>query len=236
MSSLLVQVKNLTKKFDKKTVIKSINIDIKKGETLAIIGYSGCGKTTLLRIIGGFEKPTSGSVFMDEKEVIGPSRNSIMVGQEHNQLFPWKTALENVTWVMMATGIMNNKKEVERIAKRYLKELDIRSADYDKYPAQLSGGMKQRITIARALALRPSILLLDEPFGSLDDLTRRKVQDVVKDACTKNNVTVILVTHNISEAIKMADKILVFEKNGKTSLLNNNKNIEKQIEQKLGIK
>lgn len=235
MGNNLICIDKISKKFNKKFLFKDLSFNIKVGETIAVIGYSGCGKTTLLRIIGGFETASFGSVSIEGKNVLSPSRESIMVGQDHNQLFPWKTAMQNVFWSMIATGECISRKEAMDLAKKYLADLGISSADYNKYPVQLSGGMKQRVTIARALALKPKLLLLDEPFGSLDDLTRQKAQGVVKTVCKRHKVSTVLVTHNISEAIKMANQVLVFTHDGKIELINNNSNAEKRLKKLLNV-
>ena len=235
MVNHLIRIDKVSKKYNKKYLFKDLSFDIKVGETIAVIGYSGCGKTTLLRMIGGFEVATSGSIFMEDKKVLTSSKEAIMVGQDHNQLFPWKTAIQNVSWPMIVTGECMSRKEAIGLAKKYLFDLGITLADCNKYPVQLSGGMKQRATIARALALKPKLLLLDEPFGSLDDLTRRKAQDVVKTVCERHKVTTVLVTHNIGEAIKMADRILVFTNNGKIELIKNDSNTEKRLKKLLDV-
>ncbi len=234
MSNVAVSVNDVAKRYNKHTVFKNVSFKLKPGETIAIIGYSGCGKTTLLRIIGGFERPSSGNIVIFDKNVEAPSKNAILVSQGQNQLFPWKTALDNVIWaLMMATDIKYS--DAKDVSRRYLLDLKISESDFDKYPHQLSGGMKQRTTIARALALHPQILLLDEPFASLDELTKQQAQNVVMDACKLHNVTTILVTHDINEAAKMATKILVFCPNGKVELLKNTNNSIEMIRKLLNV-
>lgn len=234
MNKTVLSVNNVTKKYGKHTIFENVNFRLSTGETIAIVGYSGCGKTTLLRLIGGFENPSIGDITIFGQSVKTPSRNAILVGQGQNQLFPWKTALDNVTWALMATSDIKHR-DAEKISRQYLLDLKIAESDFGKYSHQLSGGMKQRVTIARALTLQPQILLLDEPFASLDELTKQKAQDIVAKACKLHTVTTVLVTHDIAEAVKMASKILVFCPDKKIKLLRNTSNSIQRIQKLLNI-
>lgn len=235
MSNILVKVDKISKTYGSHKIFENLSFKINKGETFAIIGYSGCGKTTLLRILGGFERADKGNVSIEEQKVTRPSRAAIMVFQDFFQLFPWRTLIDNVVWPMMATGITDQKKEAVEIAEKYLTDMKIDSSDYEKYPIQCSGGMKQRVVLARTLSLKPKVLLMDEPFGALDYLTRQKIQNITKEVSDRYNLTVVLVTHSISEALKMADKILVFHDSNEMDIIQNNDDAEIIIESLLKI-
>lgn len=207
----LLEVKNITKYFfngKKILVLDNINFNLDKNEFLAIVGPSGCGKSTLLRIIAGLETLDSGNVFFRDKPILAPTPEITMVFQQFG-LLPWKTVLENIKLPLEMHGF--SPKERERKSLRFVKDVGLEDFK-DAYPFALSGGMKQRVGIARALALEPEILLMDEPFSSLDALTaevlRKEVLDIWND---KSNVTdnFIMVTHSIEEAVFMADRIIV---------------------------
>jgi len=207
----LLEVKNITKSFmngKKILVLKNINFDAHEDEFLAIVGPSGCGKSTLLRIIAGLEPPDSGNVVFHDKPILAPTLEVTMVFQ-HFGLLPWKTVLENIELPLEIHGL--GLRERERRAMHFVKDVGLKDFK-DTYPYGLSGGMKQRVGIARALALEPEILLMDEPFSSLDALTaeilRKEVLDIWNDKSNVTN-TFIMVTHSIEEAVFMADRVLV---------------------------
>ena len=207
----LLEVKNITKSFmngKKIFVLKDISFDANEDEFLAIVGPSGCGKSTLLRIIAGLEIPDSGSVLFHGKPLMAPIPEITMVFQQFG-LLPWKTVLENIELPLEMHGF--SKKEREERATRFIKDVGLEDFK-DIYPHGLSGGMKQRVGIARALALDPEILLMDEPFSSLDALTaetlRKEVLDIWNDKTNVSN-TFIMVTHSIEEAVFMADRVIV---------------------------
>ena len=193
-------------------VLKDINVSINPGEIACVLGSSGCGKSTLLRCVGGFDLPNAGRVLKDGGEVKKPSTDSIMIFQDFNQLLPWKTVLDNVVYPLKVNGIGSSKDERETIALKYLKMVGLDDS-YNSYPHQLSGGMKQKTAIARALALKPSVLLMDEPFGSLDALTRNSLQTLLLGIWKETGVTIIFVTHDVQEAIVLGDKIIIMDKN-----------------------
>ncbi len=192
--------------------LERINLQVKTGEFINIIGPSGCGKSTLLRCIAGFEKPTNGRVKLRSNEIKGPGIDRMMVFQDFEQLFPWYTVLGNIVFALKVTKMIATAKERKEIAKHYLKMVGLAGFE-DLYPHQLSGGMKQRVAIARALSVQPRILLMDEPFGSLDAMTRSTLQEELIRIWKETKVTIIFVTHNIEEAIILGDQIIVFEAN-----------------------
>lgn len=189
-------------------VLDNIDLDIYKGEILAILGPSGCGKTTLLRQIAGFDNRESGSVLMDGQEIVKPEVKRIMIFQDYNQLFPWKTVIQNVVYPLQVNSIGESDAANQEIALKYLELVEL-SGFEDSYPHQLSGGMKQKAAMARALALKPKVLLMDEPFGSLDALTRISLQNLLLKVWRETVVTVVFVTHDIQEAVILSDRIAV---------------------------
>jgi len=193
-------------------VLSSVSFDVAQGEFVGLIGPSGCGKTTLLRIICGFEKPDGGIVLIDGLPQDKPHRNALMLFQDFNQLFPWKTVLQNINHPLMATGFIKNKNKAKANALKRIEDVGLTGFE-NSYPHELSGGMKQRAAFARALALKPRVLSLDEPFASLDSITRRTLQELTRRVCEKYGVTVFFVTHSVEEAVIMADRIIVMKAN-----------------------
>jgi len=185
--------------------LRDINITIDEGEFTCIIGPSGCGKTTLLNIVAGFIRPTKGKVLLDGKEIIKPGPDRVMVFQEH-ALFPWLTVQGNVEFGLEMQG--KPKEERKRIAKVFINMVGLGGFE-DRYPFELSGGMKQRLGLARSLAVDPEVLLLDEPFASLDAQARRIMQDEFLGILGQNRKTSILVTHSIDEAVYLADRLVL---------------------------
>lgn len=204
-----LKLRNVTKTFKteegEREALKNINLEVKPNEFLCIIGPSGCGKTTLLRLVAGLDHPTSGEIILDGKEVKRPSPDRGMVFQEFS-LFPWRKAIENVTIGLEIRGI--EKKEGYRIAQRYLELVGLKGFE-NSYPYELSGGMKQRVAIARTLATEPTILLMDEPFGSVDAQTRNVLQEELLDIWKRTQKTVLFVTHSVDEATFLADRVAV---------------------------
>src|SRR6187200_3377732 len=186
--------------------VDGVSIDIEASEFLCIVGPSGCGKSTLLNIIAGFLSPTSGEIRIGGKAVTGYGQDRGIVFQDFAQLFPWRTALGNVTFGLEMKGV--GKAEREEIARKQL-ELVKLGKFVDSYPHHLSGGMQQRVAIARALAYNPAVLLMDEPFAALDALTRDDMQRLLADVWRETRKTVIYVTHNVSEAVYLADRVVV---------------------------
>lgn len=205
-----IEVSNVSKTYgggptDSVLAIKKIDLRISEGEFVTLLGPSGCGKSTLLDIIAGLEPPSGGSILVDGVLIDGPSSKMAMVFQPMS-LFPWRTALANVELGMELKGI---ELSTRRQTALTMIELVGLRAFADKYPSQLSGGMNQRIAIARALALDPRILLMDEPFGALDEQTRRLMGTELLRIWDRTKKTVVFVTHSISEAIQLSDRIVL---------------------------
>jgi NitT/TauT family transport system ATP-binding protein len=206
-----LEVQGLNKEFETAggsvTALKDINFKTHKREFVCVIGPSGCGKSTLIRILAGLETPTSGKMLLDGKEVHGPGPDRGMVFQGYT-LFPWLTVKKNVMFGLEQAG--HSKQVAEEDARQWIDLVGLTSF-VDSYPHQLSGGMKQRVAIARALANQPRILLMDEPFGALDAQTRAKMQSYLMDIWQNIDITILFITHDLDEAIYLADRILVLK-------------------------
>ncbi len=183
--------------------LDNVDLTIGEGEFLSIVGASGCGKSTLLRIVAGLERQSSGELLLDGTPITRPGRDRGMVFQQYT-LFPWLTALENIEFALRDSG----RRERSDIAREYLEVVGLTSFA-EHFPAQLSGGMQQRVAIARALALRPRILLMDEPFGALDSQTRMLMQELLLAIWERDRLSVLFVTHDVEEAIFLADRVCV---------------------------
>mgnify|MGYP001818661149 FL=1 len=206
-----LEVQGLGKEFETPggavTALKDINFQTHKREFVCVIGPSGCGKSTLIRILAGLETPSSGRMLLDGKEVHGPGPDRGMVFQGYT-LFPWLTVKKNVMFGLEQAG--HSKQVAEEDARQWIDLVGLTSF-VDSYPHQLSGGMKQRVAIARALANQPRILLMDEPFGALDAQTRAKMQSYLMDIWQNIDITILFITHDLDEAIYLADRILVLK-------------------------
>lgn len=217
--SRLLEVKNLTKNYhdspDSRNILSSLELSVDQGEFLCILGPSGCGKTTLIRCIAGFED-YEGEILVEGQKVDKPGIDRIMVFQDFNQLFPWKTVKKNIQYPLKVNGL-KDKAELERIAEEHLDLVGL-SGKGDLYPHQLSGGMKQRVAIAKGLALNPKIILMDEPFASLDAMTRNKLQVELLSIKEKENATVIFITHNIQEALVLGTRVILMSRNGEIKI------------------
>lgn len=188
-------------------VLAGVDLVINKGEFVSVIGHSGCGKSTLLSMIAGLEDPTEGSICLHEREIDGPGPERAVVFQNHC-LLPWRTVLGNVQ--LAVDAVFPNEPRAARRARAEGWLIKVGLADHmHKYPHEISGGMKQRAGIARALAMEPEVLLLDEPFGALDALTRAQLQDEVLRLHAENGLTVFMVTHDIDEAVYCSDRIVM---------------------------
>ncbi len=184
--------------------LNGINLSIKPGAFVSLIGPSGCGKSTLLRIIGGLEKTSKGNIYLDGKRIVKPGSDRGFAFQGSN-LFPWLTVEKNIAFGLKARHIYKNKKES---VQEYIKLVGLEGFE-KAYPHQLSGGMQQRASLARALVGHPTVLLLDEPLGALDAFTRMSLQDEIIKIWKQNNMTMIMVTHDVDEAIYMSDQVVV---------------------------
>jgi len=190
------------------TVFENATFGVEKGEFVVILGHSGCGKSTIMNILAGLADPTSGVVIMDGQEVKGPSLDRGVVFQNYS-LLPWLTTLKNVTFGVKARHPDWTKAQVEEHATKFLAMVGLEGDVIHRKPSQLSGGMRQRVSIARAFANHPKLLLLDEPFGALDALTRGTIQDELLKIWGQMEQTVFMITHDIDEAILLADRIIL---------------------------
>ena len=205
-----IEIRDVTLVYDtpggKVPGVKNITINIGASEFICIVGPSGCGKSTLLNIIAGFLTPVSGDILIGGKKVDGHGLDRGVVFQDFAQLFPWRTALGNVSFGLEMKGIANPERE--KIAREQLRLVKLEKFT-NSFPHHLSGGMQQRVAIARALAYNPAVLLMDEPFAALDAMTRDDMQRLLADVWRETRKTVIYVTHNVAEAVFLADRVIV---------------------------
>ena len=211
MSENIIKIKNISKKFQKNNeevqILNDVNLDIKKGEFITIVGKSGCGKSTLLKLISGMVPITEGEILINDKSVNGVSKDCSMIFQDA-RLFPWLKIKDNV-----AIGLKNiSSEEKNRIVLEYLELVGLKGVE-NSYPDQLSGGMAQRASIARGLALNSQIMLFDEPFSALDAMTKVQLQEELLKIHQEKGKTVILVTHDIEEAVYLGDRVVVMAAN-----------------------
>jgi NitT/TauT family transport system ATP-binding protein len=205
-----LEIRDLNKSFTRDDgsnliVLDHLNFEVKDKEFVCILGSSGCGKTTLLRLIAGLDEAQEGSIILDGEAIRGQNPKVGMVFQEYS-LFPWRTVIDNIAFGLEMKGM--GKEERYRIAERYLDLVNL-TPFRESYPSELSGGMRQRIAVARALALDPVLLLMDEPFGALDAQTRNMLQKELLDIWEETKKTVIFITHSVDEAVYLADRIIV---------------------------
>jgi nitrate/nitrite transport system ATP-binding protein len=188
--------------------LRDINLDVARGETVSLIGHSGCGKSTLLNLVAGLTTPTSGVLLLDDRELSGPGPDRGVVFQNHS-LLPWLSCLDNV--YLAVERVFGEKENKAQLKERSMAALNLVGLTHasDKHPGEISGGMKQRVGIARALAMEPKMLLMDEPFGALDALTRARLQDELMKIVAATNSTVMMVTHDVDEAVLLSDRIVM---------------------------
>lgn len=207
-----ITIKNLSFSYDKEQLIlKDIDMEIKSGEFVCLLGQSGCGKSTFLRLMMGLEIPTTGEILIENKPIKGASLDRGVVFQDYG-LFPWMSVGENIMLALLQRFPRHSKKELKHIVLEKLREVGLDESVYQKLPKEMSGGMNQRCAIAQAFSTDPSILLMDEPFGALDAVTRVRLQDLVMELWSRQEQkkTVFFVTHDVDEAILLANRIIVF--------------------------
>lgn len=220
LRNVMLQMKELTKIYPtpkgEYVVLENLELKIMKEEFVSIIGHSGCGKTTLLTMIAGLNDISGGAILLNEESITGPGPDRGVIFQSPS-LYPWMTALENVLLGVKQVFPQATKKQQVDICKYYLSKVGLESAFYKK-ATELSQGMQQRVGIARAFALKPKILLLDEPFGMLDSLTRAELQDVLLEVWDKEKITAIQITHDVDEAIFLADRVIMMTSGPKAQI------------------
>lgn len=213
MSHAFLQVQGLAKRFPSAnngeglTVFENVGFNIEKGEFVCVIGHSGCGKSTILNVLAGLDEASDGTVIMDGKEVAGPKLERGVIFQNYS-LLPWLSAVKNIAFGVQARWPKWSKTQVLEHSMKYLDLVGLKDASQRK-PAELSGGMRQRVSIARAFATQPQLLLMDEPFGALDALTRGVIQEELINIWSESKQTVFMITHDVDEAILLADRILL---------------------------
>ena len=221
MTDKFISIEGITKRFaapggGSTTVFEDLWLSMARGEFVCIIGHSGCGKTTVLNILAGLDVPSAGAVIVDNEAIEGPSLDRAVIFQSH-ALLPWLTVMGNVAYAVSSKWRFMSKENLHRQAQKFIDLVGLTGAEH-KRPAELSGGMKQRVGIARALSIEPKIMLMDEPFSALDALTRGTLQDEVRRICTETGQTVFMITHDVDEAIYLADRVLLMT-NGPNAVL-----------------
>jgi len=221
MAQKFISIEGIAKRFPvagggTSTVFQDLWLSMQRGEFTCIIGHSGCGKTTALNILAGLDEPSAGTVIVDNQAIEGPSLDRAVIFQTH-ALLPWRTVMGNVVYAVSSKWRNWKVPRVRERAQKFIDLVGLTGAE-SKRPAELSGGMKQRVGIARALSIDPKIMLMDEPFSALDALTRGTLQDEVRRICQETGQTVFMITHDVDEAIYLADKIVLMT-NGPNALL-----------------
>ena len=209
-----IRLEQVSKSFGETHVLKNISLDIEDGEFLTVIGRSGCGKTTMLRLMNGLIEPDEGKIYVEGEDISRTNlialRRRIGYVIQNRGLFPHMTVAKNITYVPVISG-RKNKKENHALALQLLEQVGLEADMAKRYPVELSGGQQQRVGIARALAANPRILLMDEPFGALDEITRQTMQEEIQRLQTEWKLTVVFITHDIREALKLGDRVLVMD-------------------------
>jgi nitrate/nitrite transport system ATP-binding protein len=221
MTDKFISIEGITKRFaapggGSTTVFEELWLTMGRGEFVCIIGHSGCGKTTVLNILAGLDAPSAGAVIVDHQAIEGPSLDRAVIFQSH-ALLPWLTVMGNVAYAVSSRWRGWRRAQVERQAQKFIDLVGLTGAER-KRPTELSGGMKQRVGIARALSIEPKIMLMDEPFSALDALTRGTLQDEVRRICSETGQTVFMITHDVDEAIYLADRVVLMT-NGPDAVL-----------------
>ena len=221
MTDKFISIEGVSKRFPAPAggatiVFDDLWLSMARGEFVCIIGHSGCGKTTVLNILAGLEPPSEGTVIVDNQAIEGPSLDRAVIFQSH-ALLPWLTVMGNVAYAVASKWRSIKRDDLHRRAQKFIDVVGLTGAEY-KRPAELSGGMKQRVRIARALSIEPKIMLMDEPFSALDALTRGTLQDEVRRICVETGQTVFMITHDVDEAIYLADRVVLMT-NGPNAVL-----------------
>lgn len=202
-----LSIRNLAVRFGARTILDAINLDIREGEFLCIVGSSGSGKTTLLRVLAGLASPAEGAVLFEGTEISGPSRDRAIIFQDYSKaLLPWRTVHGNVALSLEARNLPARKRNA--VIDNLLAKMGLSQAQ-EQFPGQLSGGMQQRVQIARCLAQEPKLLLMDEPFGALDAMTRQTLQDEILQLAAERRIATVFITHDLEEAIYLGDRVVV---------------------------
>jgi nitrate/nitrite transport system ATP-binding protein len=212
LNNKFISIEGISKRFPAPggasvTVFEDLWLAMARGAFTCIIGHSGCGKTTVLNILAGLDVPSEGAVIVDNQAIAGPSLDRAVIFQSH-ALLPWRTVMGNVPYAVSSKWRYMGKADVRAMAQKFIDLVGLTGAEH-KRPAELSGGMKQRVGIARALSLEPKIMLMDEPFSALDALTRGTLQDEVRRICTETGQTAFMITHDVDEAIYLADRVVL---------------------------
>jgi nitrate/nitrite transport system ATP-binding protein len=209
-SDKFISIEGIAKRYDgarATTIFENLWLGMARGEFTCVIGHSGCGKTTVLNVLAGLDVPSEGAVIVDGQAIEGPSLDRAVIFQSH-ALLPWRTVLGNVAYAVSSRWRKWDRAKVKAHALKYIELVGLSGSEH-KHPSELSGGMKQRVGIARALSITPKIMLMDEPFSALDALTRGTLQDEVRRICVETGQTVFMITHDVDEAIYLADKIVL---------------------------
>ena len=225
----MIRLEHVTKSFGRYKALDDVSIVVEEGEFLTVIGRSGCGKTTMLRMINGLQKPDSGKVYAAGEDVgeadLIRLRRKIGYVIQNKGLFPHMTVEKNIIYVPVISG-QKDKRQNRKLAEKLIGLVGLEREMLDRYPEELSGGQQQRVGIARALASRPKLLLMDEPFGALDEITKRAMQNELLALQKKLGMTVVFITHDIREAMKLGDRVLVMEQ-GKIAQCDTPENVKK---------
>jgi nitrate/nitrite transport system ATP-binding protein len=207
MTDKFISIEGIAKRYGAATIFADLWLSVRRGEFTCVIGHSGCGKTTVLNILAGLDQPSTGVVIVDGQAIEGPSLDRAVIFQSH-ALLPWRSVMGNVAYAVASKWRGHSRTQIHTQAQRFIDLVGLTGSE-TKRPAELSGGMKQRVGIARALAIEPKIMLMDEPFSALDALTRGTLQDEVRRICLTTGQTAFMITHDVDEAIYLADRIVL---------------------------
>jgi len=221
MNKKILNLSKIEKRFpipgkDDYVAVTDVNLEIKENEIIAIIGHSGCGKSTLLNMISGLDAQTEGVILLDNKEIVGPGPERAVVFQNHS-LLPWLSVYQNIEMAVKKVMPELSPQELRERVEKFISMVNLDQAK-DKLPDEISGGMKQRVGIARALSIKPKVLLMDEPFGALDSLTRANLQEHLMKIQQKVQNTVIIITHDIDEAVLLSDRVIMMTNGPKATI------------------